>query len=148
MLSVSGVANVHRQSGETTKPLYVQIKVRLSADIASGLYARGEQLPPADRLGKTYGANKNTVLRALRMLRSEGIIDFGRGRGPVVLHSSHPMNMDDISVQLQQVVNLADVSGISRTAIISAIERMPRVVARHGRTHRGPLRSPQARPAL
>ncbi|MFE7289323.1 GntR family transcriptional regulator [Streptomyces noursei] len=118
-------------------PLYEQIRAKLRMDIASGLYAQGEYLPPADQLSKKYGANKNTVLRSLRMLRSEGIIDFGRGRGAVVLASA-PMGIDEISVQLQQVVNLADVSGIPRAAIVSAIERMPRMQARRGRAQRSP----------
>lgn len=144
MSSAPGTANIRQHNGDTAAPLYARIRAKLRMDIAAGLYAQGEQLPPADQLGKKYGVNKNTILRALRMLRSEGVIDFGRGRGAVVLHTSRPMDIDDISVQLQRVVNLADVSGISRTAIISAIERMPRVAARHGRTHRGPVRSGQS----
>ncbi|MGW6568830.1 GntR family transcriptional regulator [Streptomyces sp. NPDC054975] len=136
MSSAPGTAHVRHQATATAEPLYARIRAELRMDIASGLYAQGEHLPPADQLGKEYGANKNTILRALRMLRSEGLIDFGRGRGAVVLHATHPMGLDDISDQLQRVVNLADVSGIPRAAIISAIERMPRVAARHGRARR------------
>jgi GntR family transcriptional regulator len=130
-------ANIRHHGTATEVPLYAQIRAKLRWDIAAGLYAQGEHLPPADQLGKEYGANKNTILRALRMLRSEGVVDFGRGRGAVVLPAARPVDLDDLSDQLQRVVNLADVSGIPRAAIISAIERMPRVAARHGRGRRG-----------
>ena len=128
-------------------PLYVQIRTKLRNEIASGVYAQGDYLPPADQLSKKYGASKNTILRALRMLRSEGVIDFGRGRGAVVLRSVQRVGFADISVQLQQVVNLADRSGIPRVAIISAIERMPRPLSARVRTYRGPGR-PGPRGAL
>lgn len=125
---------VHTSAG--AEPLYARIRAKLRMDIAAGQYAPGEHLPPADQLGRAYGANKNTILRALRLLRSEGLIDFGRGRGAVVLHGTQPVDLDDISDQLQRVINLADVSGIPRAAIISAIERMPKMAARHGHTAR------------
>ncbi len=136
MSSVPGTAHIRAQASTGAEPLYARIRARLRMDIAAGRYAQGEHLPPAGQLGREYGANKNTILRALRLLRSEGLIDFGRGRGAVVLHGTQPMDLDDISDQLQRVVNIADVSGIPRAAIISAIERMPRVAARHGRTAR------------
>ncbi|MFD4863976.1 GntR family transcriptional regulator [Streptomyces sp. NPDC058412] len=136
MSTASGTGNIRRHRSAAEIPLYAQIRAKLRMDIASGLYPQGEYLPPADQLGKEYGANKNTILRALRMLRSEGVVDFGRGRGAVVLPTSLPVGLDDISDQLQRVVNLADVSGIPRAAVISAIERMPRMAARHGRAAR------------
>ncbi|MFG2976215.1 GntR family transcriptional regulator [Streptomyces sp. NPDC048331] len=136
MSTASGTGNVGHFGSATEIPLYAQIRAKLRVDIASGLYHQGEHLPPADQLGKEYGVNKNTILRALRMLRSEGVVDFGRGRGAVVLPTSRPVGLDDISDQLQRVVNLADVSGIPRAAIISAIERMPRMAPRRGRAMR------------
>ncbi|WP_455358824.1 GntR family transcriptional regulator [Streptomyces sp. SYSU K21746] len=143
MSSVPGTAHIRVHASAGAEPLYARIRAKLRMDIAAGLYAQGEYLPPADQLGREYGANKNTILRALRLLRSEGLIDFGRGRAAVVLHGTQPMDLDDISDQLQRVVNLADVSGIPRAAIISAIERMPRVAARHGRTARRGQRAPR-----
>ncbi|MEW2268850.1 GntR family transcriptional regulator [Streptomyces sp. SID685] len=110
-------------------PVYVKIKNRLRWEILTGTYVEGSHLPSAGELGNTYGANKNTILRALRMLRSEGMIDFGRGRGAVVTHSARPVDLADISEQLQAVVNLADASGIPRSMIISAVQRIPRATS-------------------
>ncbi|MGW2487259.1 GntR family transcriptional regulator [Streptomyces sp. NPDC001606] len=105
--------------------LYTRIGRKLKQDIVSGVYAQGAYLPSSGELGKLYGANKNTVLRALRMLRAEGLIDFGRGRGAVVVHSARKVGLAEISEQLRYVVNLADVSGISRAAVVAAIHRIP-----------------------
>lgn len=130
--------HMHREEQPATDsslPLYVQIKNRLRWEILAGAYAEGDYLPSAGELGEKCGANKNTILRALRMLRSEGMIDFGRGRGAVVTRSAQPVGMGDISEQLQKVVNLADASGIPRSVIVSAVQRIPR--AKPARTAAG-----------
>ncbi|MET8450808.1 GntR family transcriptional regulator [Streptomyces sp. NPDC005209] len=111
--------------------LYARIQRKLRQEILAGVYAEGEYLPSAGELGKRYGANKNTVLRALRMLRSEGLIDFGRGRGAVVMHSAATAGLAEIAEQLRLVVNRADASGISRAAVVAAIQRIPPAPARH-----------------
>ena len=49
--------------------------------IAEGEAKPGERLPPAKDLAAVLGVNTNTVLRALRALRDEGLLEFRRGRG-------------------------------------------------------------------
>jgi GntR family transcriptional regulator len=41
----------------------------------------GRPPPPAKDLAAVLGVNANTVLRVLRLLRDEGILEFRRGRG-------------------------------------------------------------------
>src|ERR1700690_3815494 len=64
--------------------LHDQVAGDIRRAIADGEAAPGERLPPARDLAAVLGVNTNTVLRALRMLRDEGILDFQRGRGTTV----------------------------------------------------------------
>ena len=61
--------------------LYEQVAGEIRRAIAEGEAAAGERLPPAKDLAAVLGVNTNTVLRALRLLRDEGLLEFRRGRG-------------------------------------------------------------------
>jgi DNA-binding GntR family transcriptional regulator len=61
--------------------LYEQAAAEIRRAIADGEAKPGERLPPAKDLAAILGLNTNTVLRALRMLREEGLLEFRRGRG-------------------------------------------------------------------
>src|SRR5829696_10234658 len=61
--------------------LYEQVAGEIRRAIAEGEAKPGERLPPAKDLAAVLDVNTNTVLRALRMLRDEGLLEFRRGRG-------------------------------------------------------------------
>lgn len=61
--------------------LYEQVAAEIRRAIAEGEAGPGERLPPAKDLAAVLGVNTNTVLRALRLLRQEGLLEFRRGRG-------------------------------------------------------------------
>src|SRR5579862_7932571 len=61
--------------------LYEQVASEIRRAIASGEAKPGERLPPAKDLAAILDVNTNTVLRALRLLRDEGLLEFRRGRG-------------------------------------------------------------------
>jgi DNA-binding transcriptional regulator YhcF (GntR family) len=64
--------------------LHEQVAGEIRRAIADGEAKPGERLPPAKDLAAVLGVNTNTVLRALRQLRDEGLLEFGRGRGITV----------------------------------------------------------------
>jgi GntR family transcriptional regulator len=61
--------------------LYEQVAGEIRRAIAEGEAKPGERLPPAKDLAAVLGVNTNTVLRSLRLLRDEGLLEFRRGRG-------------------------------------------------------------------
>lgn len=65
-------------------PLHEQVAAAIRRAIADGEARSGERLPPAKDLAAVLGVNANTVFRALRTLREEGLVEFRRGRGASV----------------------------------------------------------------
>lgn len=61
--------------------LHEQVAAQLRRSIAEGDAKPGDRLPPAADLAAVMQVNTNTVLRALRDLRDEGLLEFRRGRG-------------------------------------------------------------------
>jgi GntR family transcriptional regulator len=72
--------NVKVDRGDPTD-LYEQVAGEIRRAIAEGEAKPGERLPPAKDLAAILDVNTNTVLRALRLLRDEGLLEFRRGRG-------------------------------------------------------------------
>ena len=64
--------------------LHEQVAGEIRRAIADGEAKPGDRLPPAKDLAHVLGVNTNTVLRALRELRDEGLLEFRRGRGITV----------------------------------------------------------------
>jgi len=75
--------DVNVDRGDPTD-LYEQVAGEIRRAIAEGEAKPGERLPPAKDLAAVLGVNTNTVLRALRKLRDEGLLEFRRGRGITV----------------------------------------------------------------
>ena len=67
--------------------LYKQVAAEIRRAIADGEAKPGDRLPPTRDLAAVLGVNANTVFRALRLLREEGLLEFRRGRGVSVVGS-------------------------------------------------------------
>jgi len=66
-------------------PLHDQVAAEIRKAIAEGEADPGDRLPLAKDLAAVLEVNENTVLRALHILREEGLLDFRRGRGVTVV---------------------------------------------------------------
>ena len=99
--------------------LHAQVAAEIRRAIAKGEARPGERLPPARDLGAVLGVNRNTVLRALRQLRDEGLLDFRRGRGVTV---SGTPQQGAIHASARELVELAKRHGYRREELLALIE--------------------------
>ena len=66
---------------EVRKPRHRQVFETLLSDIASGRLQPGERLPSEAELAKTFSASRGTISRAMRELKSRGLLNRQRGGG-------------------------------------------------------------------
>ena len=106
-----------------TRPLHEQVAGAIRRAIAEGECGPGDRLPSARDLSQALYVNVNTVLRGLRSLRDDGLLEFRRGRGVTVAAAA-----DERSGLLNQVhalVTEAARLGYSRADLIEMIRGTP-----------------------
>jgi GntR family transcriptional regulator len=103
-------------------PLHDQVAAQIRRAIAEGEAGPGERLPLARDLAAVLGVNKNTVLRALHVLREEGLLEFRRGRGITV--AGTPQH-GAVLAHVRQLVEFARHQGYGRAEIIQMIKDLP-----------------------
>ena len=102
--------------------LHDQVAAEIRRAIADGEAGPGERLPPAKDLAAVLGVNANTVFRALRMLRDEGLLEFRRGRGVTV--AGTPEKSAVLS-RARDLVKFARHQGYRREDVIEIIAGLP-----------------------
>jgi len=102
--------------------VFEQVAAEIRRAILDGEARPGERLPPAKDLAAELGVNTNTVLRALRLLRDEGLLEFRRGRGVSVAGTPERAAVLE---QAQQLVALARGYGYRRDELMQIIESLP-----------------------
>ena len=101
--------------------LYEQVAAEIRRAIADGEAKPGERLPPAKDLAAVLGVNTNTVLRALRVLRDEGLLEFRRGRGISVAGS---LERGAVVQRTRELVEFARGQGYRTDELIEIIEQI------------------------
>jgi GntR family transcriptional regulator len=101
--------------------LHEQVAAEIRRAIADGEANPGERLPPARDLAAVIGVNTNTVLRALRTLRDEGLLEFRRGRGITVAGSPEH---GAVIERARDLVRFARRHGYQREELIGIIENV------------------------
>jgi GntR family transcriptional regulator len=103
-------------------PLHEQVAAEIRRAIADGEAAPGDRLPPARDLAAVLGVNHNTVLRALRGLRDEGLLEFRRGRGITVVGAA-PQRTAVIAMA-RELIRFSRQQGYRRGELIQIIESL------------------------
>ena len=99
--------------------LFAQVAGEIRRAIAEGEAKPGERLPPAKDLAAVLGVNTNTVLRSLRVLRDEGLLEFRRGRGISVAGTPE---LGAVVERARELVTFARHHGYSVDELLEIIE--------------------------
>jgi GntR family transcriptional regulator len=100
--------------------LHEQVAAEIRRAIANGEAKPGERIPQARDLATVLGVNNNTVLRALRLLRDEGLLQMGRGRAIIVTGTP---DQSTITTKVKELVDLARQHGIRPDELAAMIQR-------------------------
>jgi DNA-binding transcriptional regulator YhcF (GntR family) len=99
--------------------LFEQVAAEIRRAIADGEAKPGERLPPARDLAAVLGVNTNTVLRSLRLLRDEGLLEFRHGRG---IHVAGTPERGAVLARARELVRFARQQGYRTDELIKMIE--------------------------
>jgi DNA-binding GntR family transcriptional regulator len=99
--------------------LHDQVAAEIRRAIAEGEAVEGERLPPAVDMATVLGVNKNTVIRALHILRDEGLLDFTRGRGVRVVGTPQ---RGAVLTRIEELLEFARAQGYRRDEVVALIQ--------------------------
>jgi GntR family transcriptional regulator len=100
--------------------LHEQVAAEIRRAISNGEARPGERIPQARDLAKVLAVNTNTVLRALRLLRDEGLLEMGRGRAITVTGTP---DQGAVIAKVKELVELGRRHGYRRDELIAMIQR-------------------------
>jgi GntR family transcriptional regulator len=98
--------------------LHDQVAALIRRAIADGEKRPGERIPQAKDLAAVLGVNTNTVLRAFRILRDEGLLDFRRGREIVICGT---VEQGEVVMKVHELVEFAHHRGYRDDEIVALI---------------------------
>jgi GntR family transcriptional regulator len=102
-------------------PLHDQVAAQIRRAIADGEAGPGDRLPLAKDLAAVLGVNKNTVLRALHILRDERLVEFRRGRGITVAGTAQ---RGAVVERVRELLDFARRQGYRPHEVVELIETM------------------------
>lgn len=99
--------------------LHEQVAAQIRAAIAEGEARPGDRIPSARHLAAVMGVNTNTVLRAVRLLRDEGLLELRQGHGiRVVGTPEHSV----VVAKIAELVKLGRERGYTRAELVRMLE--------------------------
>jgi GntR family transcriptional regulator len=102
--------------------LHEQVAAEIRRAIADGEASPGERIPQAKDLAAELGVNANTVLRALRVLRDEGVVEMGRGRS---IRVTERPDRSVVTLKLKELIDVGRQHGYRRADLLAMLQDMP-----------------------
>jgi GntR family transcriptional regulator len=109
------------QAGEVSR--YLAISRELAQDIYAGRYPVGSLLPPETTLSRLYGASRQTIREAMRIIGQMGLVVRRRGVGTTVVAAS------PLPAFVHSVASLAELQQYAEETQLCS-ERIDHVIAR------------------
>jgi GntR family transcriptional regulator len=101
--------------------LHEQVAGEIRRAIADGEALPGESIPQAKDLASVLGVNTNTVLRALRLLRDEGLLEMGRGRAIKVTGT---VERGEVVVKTRELITFARKRGYRDDDLLNLVQKL------------------------
>lgn len=95
----------------TGKPLYFQIKEKITELIDSNEYLPGEMIPSEREMAKALGINRMTVKKAVSLLVEEGVLSSEAGRGTFVCKLDTRLSMSNVCTDRKAISELVRLTG-------------------------------------
>ena len=102
--------------------LHEQVAIELRRAILEGEAKPGERMPQAKDLAAVLGVNPNTVLKALHLLRDQGLLEVGRGRG---IRVAGTPERTEIVERMKELIELGGRSGLRRQDLVALLQSLP-----------------------
>jgi GntR family transcriptional regulator len=102
--------------------LHEQVAAEIRRAIAEGEAGPGDRIPQAKDLAAVLGVHTNTVLRALRMLRDEGLLEVGRGRAITVAGTPE---RGAVVAKMKELLDLGRRNGYRRDELVAMLQSLP-----------------------
>jgi GntR family transcriptional regulator len=113
------IIRMRRVNKNDSVALYDVVAAEIRRAIADGEAGPGERMPRAVDLAAILGVNKNTVIRALHILRDEGLLDFTRGRGVRVVGTPQK---SAVLTRIDELLEFARSQGYQRDEIVAMMQ--------------------------
>ncbi|MDA8266414.1 MAG: GntR family transcriptional regulator [Actinomycetota bacterium] len=102
--------------------LHEQVAIELRRAILEGEAKPGERMPQAKDLAAVLGVNPNTVFKALHLLRDQGLLEVGRGRG---IRVAGTPERTEIVERMTELIELGGRSGLRRQDLVALLQSLP-----------------------
>ena len=110
---------------DDSRPIWPQLKEKLTMEIVSGKYAMGGAFPTVRDLAADAGVNRNTMQRALSELESDGLLITNRTAGRTVTEDKeliNKMKKETASAYVEEFVSQMKAMGFTTEDIIEALK--------------------------